>query len=290
MYALAPGGASIATGSQAAALAGGTPAAGASPLALGGIGSAGNVILPVAGIMGGIDALSNNYNFGRSVAQGAASGAAIGSYFGPAGAGIGAGVGALVGGVKNQLFSPSKTKEEQKRRSALEKAGIVVENAGTKEWEGNEKFRASRKESDLTGTDIKNAATLYQTFGKDYVKLSAPQRAAIGQLYLNAGKVREVKGRIDIDYSDAEVNKQAKALLESGLVQETKSTQNSNRGGGRRSENKRPSSPVYIDNVAPTAPAPVRSIVTQQYEKAGIPLNLVSQQEYEQQLARLRGR
>lgn len=78
---------------------------------LGGIGSAGNAILPAVGALGAYDVLSNDYGPARSGIEGAASGAAIGSYFGPAGAGIGAGIGGGIGLIKG-LFGDHKTTKQ----------------------------------------------------------------------------------------------------------------------------------------------------------------------------------
>lgn len=84
-------------------------------LSLGGIGSAGNVILPAAGAFGAYDLIKNDRGPGRGAIQGAASGAAIGSYFGLPGAGIGAGIGGLLGLGKG-LMDHKTTKEYQQER------------------------------------------------------------------------------------------------------------------------------------------------------------------------------
>lgn len=167
-----------------------------------GIGSAGNAILPAAGLAGAYDLWANNaksVGTGRGYLQGAASGAAIGSYFGPVGAGVGGGLGLLANAFG--IGHESRTKEEEHRREQLAEAGVVVPNSGVKEWENNAKFAESRNEADLTGKDIIHSASLYGV--KGYDKLDAAKQEAIANEALKQGLVREHHGMIDINMSDA---------------------------------------------------------------------------------------
>lgn len=99
------------------------------------IGSAGNAILPAAGMYGAYDLMrrqskgssDNAKGYLRGGAQGAASGAAVGSYFGPIGAGIGAAVGG-VAGLAGAAFGSNKGKDQVQRdnlRKVLKDNGIV---------------------------------------------------------------------------------------------------------------------------------------------------------------------
>ncbi len=98
---------------------------------LGGIGSAGNAILPLAG---GAFAIDHLMDFGgkrdnpiSGGLRGGAEGAAIGSYFGPMGALAGGGIGALVG-VAGSFIKSGKHEDQigrDKWRNQLKDAGIV---------------------------------------------------------------------------------------------------------------------------------------------------------------------
>lgn len=167
-----------------------------------GIGGAGNVIAPIAGLAGAYDLYSNrpeNVGTGSGYLQGGLSGAAMGSYFGPVGAGVGAGLGLLANAFG--IGGKSRTKIEEQRRSQLAEQGITVPNSDIKEWENNEKFRQSRNEADLTGKDILNSATLYGLSG--YGAADAAKKEAIANEALKQGLVREHHGTIDINMSDA---------------------------------------------------------------------------------------
>lgn len=178
---------------------GGLPAAAAeaSGFELSGIGSSGNYILPAAGAYGLYDLYANrpeNVGHGSGYLQGAASGAALGSYFGPWGAGIGAGLGIAANALG--IGGKSRTKIEEERRQALADQGINVPNYDVKEWEENEAFRGSRKESDLKGGDIENAATFYGITG--YSQADQAKKEAIAQEAINQGLIREHHGTIDL--------------------------------------------------------------------------------------------
>lgn len=119
----------------AGAFEGATAGASAAPgmFSLSGIGSAGNVMLPIAGTIGAYDTLMHGGSFkpARGALEGAASGAAIGSYFGPEGALVGAGIGGLVG-LGEAVFGSSKG-EDQLHRDAVRK-GLVDAGALGKDY------------------------------------------------------------------------------------------------------------------------------------------------------------
>lgn len=106
-----------------------TEAAGAtSPWALGGIGSAGNAILPIAGAIGAGDLAIRQPGGTAGAVQGGLSGAAMGSYFGLPGAAIGGAVGALGGGL---MKASGKDKDQVMRdsmREALVGTGFLAQD------------------------------------------------------------------------------------------------------------------------------------------------------------------
>jgi hypothetical protein len=189
---------------------GAVPAASPGLFSLSGFGGAGNALLPAAGLAGAYKTFTanpENVGTGKGYAQGvlggAASGAAMGSYFGPVGMAVGGGVGATAGLLQNAfgIGGESRTKGEQKAREQLAKQGINVENSGVKEWELNEKFKASRNEADLTGKDIINAAQLWQLPG--YATATPEKRQAIADEAIKQQVVRERLGQIEINPNDA---------------------------------------------------------------------------------------
>jgi hypothetical protein len=99
--------------------------------------------------------------------------------------------------VANKLFGlgGSRTNIEEKMREDLAKQEINVANAGVKEWELNEKFKASRDEKDLVGKDIINSAKLWQLQG--YKDADAAKQEAIANKALELGIVREHHGTMD---------------------------------------------------------------------------------------------
>lgn len=164
---------------------------------LSGIGSAGNYIAPIAGGVGLYDLYANrpeNIGHGSGYLQGAASGAALGSYFGPVGAAVGGGLGLLANAFG--IGGKSRTKVEEDRRKALADEGITVPNYDVKEWEQNEAFRDSRKEADLKGGDIENAASFYGITG--YKDADQAKKEAIAQKAIEMGLIREHHGTIDL--------------------------------------------------------------------------------------------
>jgi hypothetical protein len=149
-----------------------------------------------AGAFGLYDLFKNDRDGVRGPLQGAASGAAMGSFGGPVGMGIGAAVGGLLGLGQSIFGGKSKTKVEEDRRKALAEQGINL--GDTKGWELNEAFKNSRQESDLTGKDITQAATLYSIFGDKWKNASEENRIKVADEALKRGIVREHHGTIDL--------------------------------------------------------------------------------------------
>lgn len=159
---------------------------------------------------------------GSGFLQAGASGAGIGATIGSVVPGIGTVIGAGVGGGLGLLANAfgighqSRTKGEEHLRSSLADQGINVENADTKEWENNQAFHDSRKESDLTGGDIKNAAQFYSNYAPlGYDKASDEVKSQIGDEALKRGLIREEKGQIDVNAND-DFNKFVQSKLGGG--------------------------------------------------------------------------
>lgn len=190
---------------------------------LGGIGSSGNAILPIAGTIGMADLLANQRTGRRGYLQGAASGAAMGSYFGPVGIGVGALAGLGAAGA-NELFDTNKFKTEGNRLQKLIDQGInipeslrapMLQKKGRSKEElieeakrtgGNVKFAESRSEADLRPEDIWGYSAFFKKFGNDWLGgLTEAQRRGIAQKALDAGAVREHHGTIDVDWGKVEL-------------------------------------------------------------------------------------
>jgi len=179
-----------------------TEAAAPSMFSLGGIGSAGNVLLPAAGAIGLYDLATHRDRIGTGMGylEGAASGAAMGSYFGPVGIGVGAGVGLLANAFG--IGGESRTKGEEKLRDSLAEQGVMVPNSDIKEWENNAIFKESRKESDLTGKDIIHAADFYAQI-PGYQNLDAAKQETIANEALKQGLIDEKLGKVNLSLNDA---------------------------------------------------------------------------------------
>lgn len=133
---------------------------------LGGIGSAGNALLPLAGAYGAYnlaesqgDAPSGGRRHSRGLMQGAASGAAMGSYFGPPGAIIGGIIGGTAG-LAGSVFGSSKGGRQMTRdewRSKILESGTPLFDEsyqgdladGTTFDFGKDKFGFGKKEGDI---------------------------------------------------------------------------------------------------------------------------------------------
>lgn len=206
-----------------------TPAASSGTFSLGGIGGAGNAILPLAGAAGMYDLFANKREGGRGLLQGAASGAAMGSYFGPWGAGIGGLVG-LGAGLLGSQFDKDMWKTEGDRWRKLADSGMNIGGFGREamsltggrskedlinrnyalDFRGeipgggwvNNRFAQSRNEGDLTGKDIWGYATFAEKFGPNWINTSADNREAIANKALELGLVREHHGTVDVNWND----------------------------------------------------------------------------------------
>jgi hypothetical protein len=95
----------------------------------------------------------------------------------------------------------SSTHWEEKYRQELADKGVIIPNAGQKEWELNEKFKQSRNESDLTGRDIIHAGKFYDIPGYD--KLSPDKQELIANEALKQGLIREHHGGIEVGMNEA---------------------------------------------------------------------------------------
>lgn len=185
-------------------------------LSLGGIGSAGNAILPIAGAFGAYDVLSNDVGPVRGGLEGAASGAAIGSYFGPAGAGIGAGIGGLVGLGKSLLDKPS-TRDIAKSHTKQ----LLGQSTDDPAWQSyvsaiREQYNApppdpskpfhggqygtwnEYKEAGLDPNDLTGVYGNLKTFGNEWTKLNFDQQKAVTQGIIDAGLYDSKKGEVII--------------------------------------------------------------------------------------------
>lgn len=196
---------------------------------LGGIGGAGNAVLPVAGAIGMGDVLLNKKHGGKGALQGAASGAAMGSYLGPWGALAGGLIGGGVGYFGN-FGDVDQWKNEQDSVNKLARTGVTgwdtYANAQPQRSKGrskeeltnksyaadfkgmtpqgfvNNKFANSRNEKDLTGKDIWGYSSFGDTFGNDWFgKFNEGQREQIANKALELGAT-EGKGQIQLKNTD----------------------------------------------------------------------------------------
>jgi hypothetical protein len=248
------------TGLEAAAAAGDPTAAALSSLgeaanpapgmfSISNIGSAGNAILPLAGLAGAYNEFGSHPEMagtGRGALQGALSGAAMGSYFGP----IGAGVGGVIGLGAGLINQKSRTRVEEHKRDALASQGIMVPEDETadhgKRWENNPTFRESRNEADLKGHDISDASDFYM-LNPNWGSLDQAKRDAIAQKAIDLGIIREQHGTIDLDKSNADFQK---FYSEQTAAPAAGGTPGS--GGGGTSPKKRRAEAV-LSSLAPTA-------------------------------------
>lgn len=230
-------------------------AAGAAPgmFSLGGIGSAGNAILPLAGAVGLYDLANHRDRIGHGTGylEGAASGAAIGSFFGPVGAAVGGGLGLL--GNALGIGGKSRTKIEQDRRAALREQGIEVPNYDIKEWEDNPVFRDSRSEKDLKGGDIENAAQFYGING--YKDLEQAKKEEIAQRAIDLNLIREHHGTIDLNMTP-EYQKYLEEQLGGGTPAPTTSQPRQIQSERRRERKKAVLSSIMPEITAPVTRAP----------------------------------
>lgn len=207
---------------------------------LAGIGAEGNLLAPVAGVIGTWDLFKNKRKGVRGALQGAGSGAAIGSYFGLPGALIGGGVGLAAGLGNNLLFKKSISQIEKDRWEDLVKdlpatKGLVAQvKAGRKSepnYKGrtdktsapdfvstnpqgawvNNKFASSRKESDLRPEDIWMSQDIIRAGGSNYGDWSPEAKRKLSEEALSRGMIREKRGGLYAK-SDTDLEKLAREI------------------------------------------------------------------------------
>lgn len=191
---------------------GGAAGAGASgAFSLGGIGSAGNVILPAAGALGAYDLYANQLKTGnkkRGVAQGAASGAAMGSYFGPWGALIGGVAGAGLGatahestrdGAKRHTGELLKKSNDPKYQAYVQGMRKQYESGPpdpSKPFAGKYKNFEEYKAAGLQADDLTGVMGNIETFGPEWANLSFDQQKAVTQKLIDANLYHSKKGEV----------------------------------------------------------------------------------------------
>lgn len=221
----------------AAAGAPGTAAGAAAPgaFSIGGIGSAGNYILPAAGAFGAYNLLTTDNGPARGALQGAASGAAIGSGFGGApGALIGAGIGGVLGIAESFLDNPSTKELEKKRWGKLKESGVVDAEAAflanhppgdtSVYQEGPRKgqkwtFENALEDAKKDPVHFRLVYGNYDTFGNDWSKYTPEQQDAIVSRLANEGLYAGRKG--DVVITDKERARKIKDEILSGQTQST---------------------------------------------------------------------
>jgi hypothetical protein len=203
-------------------------ASGGGLFSVGGIGSAGNGILPVAGAVGAYDLANRNVGPGRGFVQGAASGAAIGSFFGAPGAAIGAGIGGGVGLIKSFFDNPSVKEQVKDRWSGLAKSGDPATQSYAQQYlayldspqakidaEQVNTFDGKKEAGTLRAEDVWGGHGMFKTFGSDWLnKYSEDQRRKISQEMINQNLLTSEKG--DIKVTDAAKAKQIADQVVSG--------------------------------------------------------------------------
>jgi len=194
---------------------GGAAAGGGGALSVGGIGSAGNAILPVAGAAGLANLLSvdhmnkNAKGWARGIGQGAASGAALGSFFGLPGAGIGAGLGGLLG-LGKVAFGHKSTKDYQnQRRDELLGRDITgyadFINQLPKSVEDDPNYGKVPVMADLKAEDVWGSNGVFDTFGSDWLgKFSEDERRRISKRLLDEDLFKSDHGDIIIHSDNKE--------------------------------------------------------------------------------------
>ena len=198
----------LADGSPATILADGS-IAGESGFSLGGIGGAGNYVLPAAGLLGAYDLIKNKRKGARGIAQGAASGAAIGSFFPGAGTLVGAGVGGLLGAGMG-LFDQKSTKDYENERwgGLIDRSSPGVaeqiqhfkdvshpEGDTGEQWKQQGGWEALKKRA--TPEDLWGTYGVFDTFGNDWLeKYNEDQRRKITQKLIDNNLFGSGKGDI----------------------------------------------------------------------------------------------
>ena len=229
----AVGSAPLANGSAGVLMSDGSIVAAeqASGFSLGGIGTAGNYILPAAGALGAYNLLTTDNGPARGALQGALSGAAIGSGL----AGVGAVPGALIGGalgLAESFFDNPSTKElEKKRWGNLAESGVVdaqaaflanhppgdtsVYQEGPRKGE-KWKFENALEDAKKDPNHFRLVFGNYDTFGNDWSKYTPEQQLAITGRLANEGLYAGRKG--DVVITDKERARKIKDEVLSGAT------------------------------------------------------------------------
>lgn len=212
---------------------------------LGGVGSAGNVLLPAAGAYGAYDLMKRDVGPGRGALQGAASGAAIGSYFGPMGAGIGAGVGGLLGLGKSFFDNPSVREQVKDRWGSMAQSNDPATAQYAKQYlsyldsdqakidaEQGNTFGDKKAAGVLKPEDTWGGYGVINSVGSDYFnKWSEQQRRDYNQQLIDQNLLSSEKGDIRVtDSAKAKEiasqisNPQAQASKPTGMMEPRRST------------------------------------------------------------------
>lgn len=192
-----------------------TPAA-TSGFSLGGIGAAGNYLLPAAGALGAFDVLSHEYGPARSGLEGAASGAAIGSFFPGPGTIIGAGVGGLLGLGKGLMKHETTRERQNKVTDRLMQAAGSDAAAQTYVQGMREQFKSAPpdpshpfhgqysswdeyKKAGLDAADLTGVEGNIDTYSpQEWARLTFDQRKAITQANIDSGLYYSKDGGVKI--------------------------------------------------------------------------------------------
>lgn len=187
------------------------------PFSLNGIGSAGNGILPLAGVAGMYDLFKSNRGannrFGGGL-QGAASGAAMGSYFGP----VGIGVGALAGGIYGATQHEST--RDRAKRVTKELGGKSKDptyqayvrgmreqyNSGPKDpskpFAGKYKNWEDYVKGGLEASDLTGVEGNIKQYGEEWAKATQAQREAVTKKNIEKGIYDSKDGGVRITNED----------------------------------------------------------------------------------------
>lgn len=217
----------------------GGPAAVPGMFDMSGIGSAGNAILPAAGVAGLYDVFKNKRTGARGIGQGALSGAAAGSYFGPWGTAIGAVLGGVGGAMQHET---TRDKQKKVTKDLLSKSDDPTYQAyvrGMREqfnsaptgkafhggdYGSFDEYKAAGLDAaDLTGVE-RNLR-----YGPEYAALSFDQKKAFTQKNIDAGNYKSEKGGVQfVDQKKADEIWQA--MKQAGFAVPTSSVPARNNG------------------------------------------------------------
>lgn len=185
---------------------------------LGGIGSAGNAILPAAGAYGVYDLATHDRGPVGGALEGAASGAAIGSGF----AGVGAIPGAIIGGglglAKGLFFEHKSTRDIAKEhtQNLLNKGkddatwqqyvSGMREQYNSAPPDPSKPFHAGQygswdeyKTAGLDANDLTGVYGNLKVYGPQWATLTEDQRKAVTQANINSGLYYSKKGEVELN-------------------------------------------------------------------------------------------